>query len=473
MARESFFIVLFFGVCNGLDFTLKRENPVSATARNLCGILTCEEEIKNNSVSSKSDGELAAPDVGFNSISEMSMFKIGPTVYGNAKSKHKALIASITSQSPGLSSVANGRKIDGLLDTIRGSLRVELVKEEDCKAEFICQVRGLDIQGRQAVSTTNLVQHTNQAENLVDAGTLTPRTSVQLLGAIQQLITQSTDSLNKNVVEKITSLENRIEDKLSMFENRVEDKLGISDNKIEEKVSQLQKDFDAKSDTFEHRIDSRLDVFENRVENKIDDNNNLNKLMQLDFKVSKKLDQFQVDANATILNSLDTMRQRLYSVQNEALKNVSDSFDKTLNNTSSLLTSIEEDFQLLKNYGPTKLIKSGNETEDIRDLLTSGEVLARCVENDNTDSYKDQLVPLTCHRGMANEVNKSYPHYIMMTDFTLQRQILCDTQTDGGGWTVIQVNNVLFVTDSEAHAKHVVIASFQLFFHCFGERPGF
>ncbi|GFR69586.1 tenascin [Elysia marginata] len=114
--------------------------------------------------------------------------------------------------------------------------------------------------------------------------------------------------------------------------------------------------------------------------------------MQLDFKVSTKLDQFQADAKAALLGSLDTMRQRLYSVQNEALKNVSDSFDKTLNDTSSLLTSMEGDFQVLKNYGQTNLITLRNETENIREILTSGDALSRCVENDATSSDKDQLL---------------------------------------------------------------------------------
>ncbi|GFR57570.1 ficolin-1 [Elysia marginata] len=296
MAKVIYFVGLFLGVCNGLDFTLNWENPVSATARNLCGILTCEEEITNTSVSSKSDRDLP----GFSSISEISVFKRSPMLYGKAKSEHNALIASITSQFPGLSSVANGRKIDGLLDTVRGSLRVEMVKEEDCKAEFICQVRGLDIQGRQSVSTTNLVQQRNQANNQVNAASWRQGTSLQLLAAIQQLV----GSLEKNMEDRLKSLKDTVGEQQKYREDRI--------------------------DSLEHRLDDRLNLFENRVESKIDDNNNLNKLMELDFK------------------------------------------------------------------------------------------------------------PLTCHRGMGNEVNKSYPHVVMTTDLTLQRQILCDTQTDGGGWTVIQ-----------------------------------
>ncbi|GFR62550.1 angiopoietin-related protein 1 [Elysia marginata] len=393
-----------FSPITGLDFNLNRENPFSAAARNLCGILTCEEEITNTSVSSKSDRDLP----GFNSISEMSVFKRSPTLYGNAKSEHNALIASITSQSPGLSSVANGRKIDGLLDAIRGSLRVEMVKEEDCKAEFICQVRGLDIQGRQAVSTTNLVQQRNQANNQVNAASWRQGTSLQLLAAIQQLV----GSLEKNMEDRLKSLEDT--------------------------VGQQQKYMEDRIDSLEHRLDDRLNLFENRVESKIDDNNNLNRLMELDFKVSRKLTDFRSEAKTDILNSLDAMQQGLYTVQKDALKNVSEIFQKTVNDTSSLLTSMEGDFDILKSYGHINLLTVRNETENIKQILTSGEALSRCIDSDTTSSEKNQLLPLTCHRGMGNEVNKSYPHFVMTTDFTLQRQILCDTQTDGGGWTVIQ-----------------------------------
>ncbi|KAK3727137.1 hypothetical protein RRG08_048235 [Elysia crispata] len=46
--------------------------------------------------------------------------------------------------------------------------------------------------------------------------------------------------------------------------------------------------------------------------------------------------------------------------------------------------------------------------------------------------------PVVCERGMGDRVTKTYPRYVITTDQTIQRQILCETQTDGGGWTVIQ-----------------------------------
>ena len=40
---------------------------------------------------------------------------------------------------------------------------------------------------------------------------------------------------------------------------------------------------------------------------------------------------------------------------------------------------------------------------------------------------------------MGDDLTKSYRPYIVVGHSSTQRQILCDTQTDGGGWVVIQV----------------------------------
>ena len=43
---------------------------------------------------------------------------------------------------------------------------------------------------------------------------------------------------------------------------------------------------------------------------------------------------------------------------------------------------------------------------------------------------------------MGTRVNSPYLPYIITTDETIQREILCDTKTEGGGWIVIQVGLV-------------------------------
>ena len=46
---------------------------------------------------------------------------------------------------------------------------------------------------------------------------------------------------------------------------------------------------------------------------------------------------------------------------------------------------------------------------------------------------------VSCERGMGTRANSTYMPYVITTDETIQRQILCDTKTEGGGWIVIQV----------------------------------
>ncbi|KAK3759974.1 hypothetical protein RRG08_006441 [Elysia crispata] len=185
----------------------------------------------------------------------------------------------------------------------------------------------------------------------------------------------------------------------------------------------MQKDFNSKTD-----------ILENRIEDKIDNNNNLNKLMQLDFKVSTELAQFRTEAKADIMDSLDTIRQRMRVEQTEALGNISESFQRSLNKTFDLLHPTEMDVDILKTYDQTNRDIVKNQTDMIREMLTSGEVNAKCIVNDTSDSNKAP----PCHRYLDAYRSTPYPHYIKTVDGVLKGEILCDTKTDDGGWIVIQ-----------------------------------
>ena len=152
-----------FPSTTGLGLVLKRETSAVSRDRRLCGVLICEEI-----VSPTSDKARAVPSVLFDNIESMSVFKrVSTTSDVSASDKHEDLIGSVTSEAPSLSQLANGRKIDGLLEAGRATIRVELVKQDDCQAEFVCQVRGLDTQGRQALSSSSLVPHPSQREDQV------------------------------------------------------------------------------------------------------------------------------------------------------------------------------------------------------------------------------------------------------------------------------------------------------------------
>ncbi|KAK3798636.1 hypothetical protein RRG08_007452 [Elysia crispata] len=121
---------------------------------------------------------------------------------------------------------------------------------------------------------------------------------------------------------------------------------------------------------------------------------------------------------------------------------------------------MESDLDLFKTYGPMNLVTLMNESEAIREMLTSREVSAPCLRDDTTTKTKNVPNPIpsfrrvSCARGMNVGVNGTYPKYIITNQFTIHRKILCDTQTNGGGWTVIQrriKGDVFFFRDWESY----------------------
>ncbi|GFR76136.1 ficolin-1 [Elysia marginata] len=449
------FAILCFATCHGLDFTFDRDNESVSGAPIICGALTCEEEIdvSNSSASDKDPGDST---VIFSSILSMSMFK-----KRDITNNRGVLLGSLTSQSPNITRVFNGRKVDGLLQAGRAKLRVELVKREDCSAEFVCQVKGVDSQGREFVSTTNLVQQQSHDGHQVYDRNSVLAVSLQVLTLMQQL-TQSINGLENRIEDKVASLENNVKDEIASLEEKMEDKISSLDynvkyeiSSLENKIEDLQKDVATKSDTLEYRLSNKLDLFQSKLENKIENFSNLNKLMKLDSKVPKTHADFHSQATADIsANTLDLMWQKFYREQKVALKNVSGDLKRNPKDKSALI-AMEGDLDLLKSYGQMIL----NETEAIRKVLTS-DVPSRCVATQSTDTQKLQpqlpQQPDSCLRDMGKDRYQNYPHYVTMTQFTLKRQILCDTKTEGGGWIVIQrrINgNVYFNRDWESYKK--------------------
>ncbi|KAK3730411.1 hypothetical protein RRG08_034734 [Elysia crispata] len=124
----------------------------------ICSVFSCQE-IANISISSKPDEDQAISSVVLNTIKYIHVFqRVSIKPRSIAGAKREDLIGSLTFQSTTLTRVVNGRKVDGLLEAGRATIRVELVKKKDCEAEYICQVRGLDVQSREVVNSANLVQ---------------------------------------------------------------------------------------------------------------------------------------------------------------------------------------------------------------------------------------------------------------------------------------------------------------------------
>ncbi|GFS18133.1 phenylalanyl-tRNA synthetase alpha subunit [Elysia marginata] len=389
----------------GLDFTFDRDNQRVPGTRNTCGALICEEEI-DVSNSSASDKDLSDSTVIFSSILSMSVFKKRvPTISDTMNNKRGVLLGSLTSQSPTITRVSNGRKVDGLLQAGRAKLRVELVKREDCSAEFVCQVKGVDSRGREVVSTTNLLQQQSQDGHQVYDRNPMPAVSLQVLTLMQQL-TQSINGLENRMEDKISSLGNNVKDEIASLKNNVKDEIASLENKMQDKMSSLENRMEDKISSLGVNVKYETSALENKVEDMQKD------ITTFEYRLINKLDLLQ-----------NKLEKKIESIRNS--------------NNSSALIAMEGDLDVLKSYGQMIL----NETEAIRKVLTS-DVPSRCVATQATDTPKLQpqlpQQPDSCLRDMGKDLNQSYPHYVTMTQFILQRQILCDTKTDGGGWIVIQ-----------------------------------
>ena len=367
---------MFSFFATGLEFTFTRDAIAHNGTRTFCGVLTCKETV-SSSDSVNSEYDQTSSTVFFRNISSLSIFR---TVSSGSKNKNsedrEVLIASVTSKNPKITRVTSSVKVDGVLEGGWATIRSELFKVNDCQSEFTCQVRGLDSQGREAVSTTSLLQQPSQRGNMGDDGILMPAMSLQLLTSIHELVTQSVaglenkiESVEHRLMKQIESTEQTLKDQIKSKDHNVDSKLDSVEHRLTDKLESVKDEVDDFKQRLEHKmeatkdgIDQKINQSENRMEDKIDNNNNLNKLIQLDVKVSTELAQFRSDARADIVDRLNILGQRLGGEQREAMRNVTDGLEITLEKTLSRLSSLESDLNGIQTCGQNELLTLKTQT---------------------------------------------------------------------------------------------------------------
>ena len=470
---------MFSFFATGLEFTFTRDAIAHNGARTVCGVLTCKETVSSSdSVNSEYDQKPST--VFFRNISSLSIFR---TVSSGSKNKNsedrEVLIASVTSENPKITRVASSVKVDGVLEEGWATIRSELFKDNDCQSEFTCQVRGLDSQGREAVSTTSLLQQPSQRGNLGYDGGLMPAMSLQLLTSIQQLVTQSVAGLEN----KIESVEQRLVDQIKSNENKldsVEQRLTDKLESVKDEVDDFKQRLEHKMEATKDGIDQKINQLENRMEDKIDNNNNLNKLIQLDVKVSTELAQFRSDARADIVDSLNILGLRLGGEQRMAMRNVTDGLEITLEKTVSRLSSLESDLNGIQTCGQNELLTLKTQTEILQGLVKSGDDAMRDMGKDILISNQELLknfreLESVIHNYSSTETRTELYDFLSgselktlkdLTTKSCQRRSgfipttdpspyvlinpedqtiggldfphLCDVVKEGGGWIIIQ-----------------------------------
>ena len=345
----------------------------------------------------------------------------------------------------------------------------------------------MDSQGREAVSTTSLLQQPSQRGNLGNDGSVMPAMSLQLLTSIQQLVTQSVAGLENRLMKHIESTGQTLKDQIKSNDHNVDSKLDSVEHRLTDKLESVKDEVNVfkqrledKIESIKDGIDQKINQLENRMEDKIDNNNNLNKLTQLDVKVSTELAQFRSDARADIVDRLNILGQRLGGEQREAMRNVTDGLEITLEKTVSRLSSLESDLNGIQTCGQNELLTLKTQTEILQGLVKSGDDAMRDMGKDILISNQELLknfreLESVIHNYSSTESRTELHDFLSGSELKTQKDPppkscvrrpgfipstdpspyvlinpedqniggldfphLCDVVKEGGGWIIIQ-----------------------------------
>ncbi|GFR77027.1 tenascin [Elysia marginata] len=411
---------------------------------NKCGVVTCKVDI-DIATSSKTDKDSS---ISFKSISRMSLFMRDATdLFDKARGQRDSFLGSVSTQAPQVATFSNDKNVFGKIESRQSSIKVELFKQQDCLSQFICRVIGQDYKGREVLSTYNLAQQKSQiyGGGLIFALKFD---DPHLRNSPEKRIEDKIESFERRMERKIMSVKSQMEESIQELKNDLTARSGVLNDEAKEKaVKQLDRDFDERLKDMIGQLQINLTSNRIMIASKFEE---MKTHLQTGLRFTRKKFRGQLlkkigaserrlkgtiqkDSCKKLKHIQANLSRAIQGEQTQALEDVFQRFELTLNKTTDVLTSMKRDLELLKSYVEENSISVKNTSDAARDM--SRDAMPKCMLANSTD-YKNE--PISCYRGMASDMDKDSPKYVEMTLCDPKRKILCDTRTDEGGWILIQ-----------------------------------
>ena len=446
-------------------------------SRVVCGVFLCVEESVTNTNQTLADRDPNDQAIQIATISSLKIFKLtASSTTNNGGGKRRNLLASVSSQQSRLTRVSNGVKIDGRLEPGRATLRLELSKQDDCQAEFLCQTRGVDRDGREFIITSHIFQQSEKKNEQQSSPTWTPRLGTEVSSSDQLLSAKL--AVMGSAIGNLENEMRRLKDTAQHDSASFKTDLSTKTDRLEDKIQNLGKDLDTQTDRLEDKMESfekglskRITRLEDKVESLI---------THLEDKIESLLSHRTVDKvgestscqngisadskrqmNTEMMNlaaNISNIRDDIAQVEKNLGKSVNTSFLKInqtlgacininhrlINNTT--LATVGGEFDSLKSSMQEKFDKMSHYM-NISSLETRSMISAQ-LQGGNTSVgaelksvLSDLLQPKHCYKGMNAAASFSSSPYTVIhpsQENSLGVPVLCDTFTSGGGWIVFQ-----------------------------------
>ena len=334
----------------------------------------------------------------------------------NDDTTQEVAVASVTQDQPRTTRVSNGVKVDGVLGGGRASLTVEVVKSADCMADFTCRVVSVDANGEEQVTTSRVQQRNRRSQP--DSQSSATSATLQILDLVHQL---------KSEMEmKMDGLEN----KLDVLKTEIQD--------------QIHEDVEGKLDQM------NINMITLTAENCRDDVTVLGLTLKRDQdEAFTKLDSFTKNILDIQTNATDSLASTARGLANNRLAFQSQllhSLEKVVDGISDMGVNMSQSLDENFDHFEKELVESFKDfstkfNERAKDTPASDKDSSSSSGLTGSTSTQDPQSLKHCYKGMTpSPPTASYPYPVIQPGGAgrFNFPYLCDTQTDGGGWIIIQ-----------------------------------